>query len=214
MLSIYPTLPGLTYDVKWSPQFYNMATDTASSGADIDLGLAQYPLHDFELTYSVLRNNFDSIYGGTEFKTMMGFFLMIGGTKGRFLFDNPDDDTVIGQAEGTTDGVASTFGPLVRTFGVTDYNASEPVGWVDLVRPVNVYLDTVLQDPMSYSIIGDPCTQMLKFNDTPTTGQAITMDFSYYYYVKFPTNTNTFEKFMEKLWLLNKVVLHSCRAGA
>jgi len=37
---------------------------------------------------------------------------------------------------------------------------------------------------------------------------------SYYYYCKLANNSNTFEKFMERLWSLNKVSIHSCRPGA
>ena len=217
MPPIYPTLPGLTYDTKWSPIHYNMATQTSDTGADVDLGYAETPLHDFELTYSVLRDNFngyiDPNYNGTEFKTMMGFWLMLGGARGRFLFWNVDDNTVVAQSQGDTDGTSSTY-TLSRTFGVTDYNATEPVGYIDTTKTFNVYLDGVLQDPSTYDVLTAlPVNQQIKFHATPTAGQAITTDMSYYYYCKFPDNQNTFEKFMNQLWLLNTVKLHSCRAG-
>jgi hypothetical protein len=217
MLPLYPTLAGLTYNVKWSPEFFNMKTETTDSGADIDLALAPWPLHNFELTYSFLRNGFwndPEVYGGTEFQTMMGFFLSISGTVGRFLFLNPDDNSVTGQAVATTDGTTSVFGPLMRTFGVASYNASEPVGVVNTDETFNVYLDDVLQDPTSYELLGGPCDQQIKFYSTPASGQALTVDMSYYYYCKFPTNANTFEKFMNTLWMFSKVPIHSCRVGA
>lgn len=219
VLPIYPSLPGLTYDSKWSPQFFNMATATTDTGADIDLGFAEWPLHDFELTYSVLRNNFngyvDPNYHGTEFKTMMGFYLMMRGTLGRCLYLNPDDNSVTGQAVAVADGVATIYAPLQRTFGVADYNSTEPVGVVITTETLNVYLDAVLQDPSTYTIITTaPMSQQLKFNSAPTNGAVITIDMSYYYYCKLPDNANTFEKFMDQLWLFNKIVLHSCRLGA
>lgn len=218
VLPIYPTLPGLTYDTTWSPTFYNMDTDKTVSGADIDLGIAQYPTHDFELTYAVLRNDFFgdlNTYGGPEFKAMMGFFLMIGGTLGRFLFTNPDDNSVTAQPEFTTDGTTSVYGPVIRTFGTPVYNGSEPVGVIDTGSTFNVYFDGVLQNPSTYTVLtGDPCNQQIQFHSTPTAGKAVTVDMTYFYYVKFPENTNTFRKFMNQLWSLEKVTLHSCRPGA
>jgi hypothetical protein len=218
MLPLYPTLDGLTYDVTWEPQFFNMKTDTTETGADIDLSLSSWPLHDFELTYSVLRNGFwndPQRYGGTEFATLMGFFLQTQGTFGRFLFLNPDDNKITGQAVGTTDGVTSVYGPLMRTFGVADYNGTEPVGVVNTGATLVVYLDDVPQDSATYTILTDvPCLQQIKFNSTPAAGKAITIDMSYWYYCKLPSNANTFRKFMSTLWDLNKITLHSCRAGA
>ena len=121
-LPIYPPrdlLPGLTYGSKWSPS------------ADIDVGLAQYPLHDFELTYEMLRDGRNWGNGNAlptlEFRTMMGFHLQIGGTLGRFLFKNVDDHQVFQNVIGTGDGVTTTF-ILTRTFGANGFTATEPVG--------------------------------------------------------------------------------------
>ena len=37
---------------------------------------------------------------------------------------------------------------------------------------------------------------------------------SYYYYCKLADNSNSFEKFMDRIWALGKVTLHGCRPGA
>ena len=79
-LPVYPdrsVLPGLGFGVKWSPMFVNMPTAVASNGAEIDLGLAQYPLHEFELNYKFLHDwSARSGAEALEFKTLMGFFLL------------------------------------------------------------------------------------------------------------------------------------------
>lgn len=214
VLPIYPTLIGLGFNVKWAPVFFNAPTQTTSTGADIDLALADSPLHDFELTYEFLR---DSPFapGSVEFRTMMGFFLRIGGTNGRFLFNNPDDNYVSAEPVGTTDGATSVFGPLTRTYGVGDNVGVEPVGVLDLTRPYNVYLDGVHQDPSTYEwLTDDPANQQLKFGSTPAAGKAVTADYGFFYYCKFPDNTYTFEKFLHGVWLLSKINLHTCRPGA
>jgi hypothetical protein len=220
-LPIYPArdvLPGLAFSQKWSPTFFNMPTATTAVGADIDLGLAAYPLHDFELTYEFLR---DGVRWGRpgatlEFRTMMGFHLMIGGTLGRFLFRNVDDCQVWRNPIGVGDGATTAF-TLTRAFGARGYAGTEPVGQVNLGEPFNVYLGTAPApvDPATYAVnTAAPLANTVTFATAPAPGQVIAVDMSYYYYCKLSQNNNTFEKFMDRLWLLNKVTLHSCRPGA
>jgi hypothetical protein len=136
------------------------------------------------------------------------------GAFGRFLFKNPDDNSVVSQSVGTTDGLAFVFGPLSRTYGVGDNSGTEPVGYVDLTQPFNVYLDGVLQDHTTYEVLTvDPVSQQLKFFATPSAGKVITVDMSYFYYCKFVDSTLDFSKFMDRLWSLQKVSIKSCRAG-
>lgn len=211
---IYPgqdKLPGLGYNVKWTPKFYNMATQTTSSGAAIDLAFSDIPTHDFELTYEFLHDGISP----SEMKILMGFFLAMRGNWGRFLFENPDDNSVTGEIIGTTDSRKTLFGPIQRTYGWGEYAATEPVGQINTSVPAVVYLDSVLQDPSTYSwVTASPCRQYLQFNVAPAAGHIIVGDFSYYYYCKFSADSYTFEKFMDRLWTLGSIVIHSCRAGA
>ncbi|MGB8366356.1 MAG: DUF2460 domain-containing protein [Rhizomicrobium sp.] len=217
-LPIYPdasVLPGLGWSQKWSPEFFNMKTETTPTGADIDLAFAQYPLHNFELTYDFLRDRWFWVSASLEFKTMMGFFLQTGGSIGRFLFRNSDDHFIAAQQIGTGDGTTTTFGPIQRSFGANGYIASEPVGQIDTTKPILVRLGNIAQPSSIWTLdTATPLNQTITFATAPGLGVPITMDFSYFYYCKFPDNTNTFEKFMDRLWLLQKVSIKSCRPGA
>jgi hypothetical protein len=208
-LPVFPTLPGLAYSVKWTPRFYNMATQTVASGADIDLALSAYPLHDFELQYEFLRDG----NGTVEFKTLMGFVLQIAGSSGRFLFLNPDDNAVTGQVIGTGDGVATTF-TLARSFGAGGFAGVEPVGYVNNVG-LNVYDNGVLKTLGTHYTVSrtTPGAQTITFLVAPTSSHVITVDMGYWYYCKFPDNAQDFDKFMNGLWSLQKVLIHSCRPG-
>lgn len=209
MPPIYPTLPGLGYSVLWEPQFSNMPTAKSASGAELDLAIAANPLHMFTLTYNFLRDRF----GNTEFKTLMGFFLALNGNVGRFLFKNPDDYQVQQQAIGTTDGSTHVW-QLVRTYGDGNNSGTEPVGYVDLTQPFNVYLNGVLQPADTYSVAQTaPVNQELVFVGVPSSGQTITVDMNYFYYCKMSTPNMSFEKFMNQLWTLKKIELQSNRAG-
>lgn len=209
MPPVYPTLIGLTFNVMWTPQFSNMPTQKMASGAELDLALSKQPLHQFELTYDFLRDQF----GQTEFRTLMGFFLRLQGNVGRFLFSNPDDNTVVAQVIDTTDGAKHAF-QLVRTFGAGANSGTEAVGYVDLTQTFNVYLDAVLQAPSTYSVLTtEPVNQQVDFLSTPAAGKQITVDMTYYYYCKFLDPAITFEKFLHQVWLNKKVTLQSNRAG-
>jgi hypothetical protein len=221
-LPVYPgpdLLPGLTYNSKWSPNFVNMDTVTTASGADIDLGLAQDPLHDFELTYAFLRQGpraGPSLLAQIEFETLMGFHLAIGGTRGRFLYRNPNDAKTFRNQIATGDGVTTVF-TITRTFGANGFFGTEAVGQVDTAAPLNVYLGTSTTPvaPSLYTIsTATPCVNTIAFETAPAAGAAICLDMHYFYYCKLSANSNTFEKFMDSLWSLSKIVLHSCRAGA
>lgn len=218
VLPVYPDktlLKGLGFSTKWSPEFFNVPTESTASGADIDLALAQYPLHNFELTYNFLRDWRAPANASLEFRTLMGFWLMLGGTVGRFLFRNCDDNFAAAQLIGTGDGATTTFGPIVRTFGANGYWGSEPVGQIDSTQPVTVRLGDTVQASSSYTVNSStPLNQTITFSAAPASGTPIYMDFGFFYYCKFAENSNTFEKFADRLWLLQKVALKSCRLGA
>jgi hypothetical protein len=182
-----------------------------TTGAQLDVGLADSPLHQFDLTYEVLRDQFNG--SPPEFRIMGGFFGAISGNLGRFLFPWVDDRSVQKQIIATTDGTAHQW-PLVRTFGEGDYSWTEPVGYVDLLQDFNVYFDDVLQDHSQYTVVQTvPGLQQLDWVSTPSAGKVITVDMSYYYYCKLADDNLSFEKFMRQLWALKKIKLQSCRAG-
>jgi hypothetical protein len=219
---VFPTLPGLGFSVHWKPQFINAKTATAASGADIDVALADTPLHDFELTFNFLRDG-AGWQGGTnglgpiqsiEWRTLAGFVLQMQGTVGRCLFKWKDDCSVTGQNIGTTDGTTRIW-TLVRTLGAGGYGGTEPIGWLDQTQPFNLYLGGVLQAPSTYALLTSVgAEQQIDFNAAPAAGQTITCDMTYFYYCKLSENAQDFEKFMNQLWKLGKLTLHSCRPGA
>jgi hypothetical protein len=214
----FPELPGLTYDVVRRPRW---ETDPAAhvSGREVRVGYFQRPIYEWDLIYDGLRD-FPCGVIPSELKRLEGFFLRVGGRRDAFLYWDPDDNTVVGQAIGTTSGAVG-YG-LVRTYGDPAYGASitEPVGWVNLDLPFNVYLDGVLQSPATYVVYQNsvpysaaPGQQVLVFTVNPGSGHAITVDMSYYFYARFGEDYIDFEKFAELFWLLRKVTLVSERLG-
>lgn len=217
-LPVYPgksLLKGLTYSSKWTPRFF-VQTAVAATGAETDVPIAQYPLHDFELTYKFLRDGvgWNDALSALEFRTMMGFHLMMQGSAGRCLYQNPDDNQVWRQPLGTGDGSTTAF-TLIRTFGANGYTAAEPVGQVDPTT-INVYLGTSTTPvaPALYTInIANPVANTITFVTPPSAGTPVSIDMSYFYYCKLVNDAPQFEKFMNRLWALGKVQLRSLRPG-
>jgi hypothetical protein len=208
----FPSLIGLGYDVKWTPTFFNQSQKTLT-GASIDIGLASSPLHTFEFTYNFLRSDATNY----ELQNLMGFYQLMGGQLGRFLYDNPDDDSVTGQEIGIGDGTTTSF-LLTRTLGAGIWgdNALEPIGYFNFDAGQTVRIGGTVFAPSNYTINATtPGNQILTFTTvTPGSGQAITIDYSYFYFCKFAEDAPVFAKFANLFWAIQKVAIQNCRAGA
>src|SRR5579871_1488404 len=118
MTAIFPSLPGLAWSVRKSPHFATRVQRSVS-GRTLRLLDQPAPVWNFTLTWDFLRDSHD-VRGGPgpgtgydELRTLMGFFLAQQGRFQPFLFDDPSDDSVTGQAIGTGDGSTRAF-QLVR----------------------------------------------------------------------------------------------------
>jgi uncharacterized protein (TIGR02217 family) len=208
MPDVYPTLPGLSYSVIKRPKFFT-GKGTSQSGREVRYAYAATPLWEWDLTYPDFLPDFAAAGAATpsDFKTLVGFYLAQAGALRGFLFSDPDDNTVTAQPIGTTDGVTTNW-TLQRTFGGSDGSASEPVGYIDVSKPFHVYLNGVLQDPSTYDVLTThPVAQVLKFHVAPAADYAITVDMTYWFYVRFKEDTYDFEKFMDRLWSTKMLTL-------
>lgn len=210
MPSIYPTLKGLAFSTKRKP-IYSMDTQMAASQREVRVGYTEFPVWEWELKYTYLP---DGVFQGTtnsDYKSMVGFFLSVRGGLLPFLFKDPSDNTVTAQGVDTTDGISQQW-RLYRTYGEAVGSGIEPVGYVNVSEPFRVYLDGILQDSSTYTVITTtPYQQQLRFNAVPTTGQVITVDMSYYFYVRFKATELDMEQFMENLWAADKIILRSLK---
>ena len=215
MPDVYPDLPGRTYSVFRRPKFMTAPPQVHSSGREVRINYAQYPLWEFELTYSVLRDQ-PGRDGSTEYRTMLGFFMQQQGNLNGFLFPDPIDNQVERQLFVQTTTASTTYGPLVRSLGAGGFNGTEPVGYVDLTQPFRLYVDDTLvsSSDATWGYTVDqttPVNQQVVFNSATPTGHTLKVDMSYFYYVRFSDPTLEFEEFMWRLHQLKTVKLESLR---
>jgi uncharacterized protein (TIGR02217 family) len=205
MTAIFPSLPGLAWSVTKAPRFATRI-QRAVSGRELRILDQPYPIWTWTLAYSLLRDKWDARGSGglgagyDELRTIAGFFLQQQGAFQPFLFDDPTDGTVTGQAIGTGNSSTSVF-QLVRSMG----GCAEPMAAPNTVSAV--YFNGVLQSPAGYAV--DTNTGLVTFTAPPPAGQSITADFTYRFRVRFADDTAEFENFMYQLWQLKQIKLQS-----
>jgi uncharacterized protein (TIGR02217 family) len=205
MTAIFPTLPGLVWSVSKTPRFATRI-QRAVSGRELRVVEQPNPIWTWTLTYTLLRDAHDTRaasgpgVGHDELRTLMGFFLQQQGAFQPFLFDDPTDDQVNGQALGTGDGSAAMF-QLARSMA----GFAEPITAPNAVSAI--YFNGVRQSVSGYDV--DSTTGLVTFASPPAAGQLITADFTYYFRARFADDTAEFENFLYQLWALKQIKLQS-----
>jgi uncharacterized protein (TIGR02217 family) len=213
---IFPTAQGLKWDLQKTPVFSTLIQKSAS-GRSLRAAFYQYPIYRYDLSYDILRDD----VAHNELKTLMGFYLARQGAFDSFLYVDPSDNIVTGQAIATGDGVTAAF-QLIRTYG----GFIEPC--LDIQAPISptpvlyIYVNGVLQD-VSYYDIKSYAGTISYFNGGMLTFKAghipgavpITANFSYYKRVCFleysddgqvsGSSSNSFNQFMYNLWELSSL---------
>ena len=205
MALIFPTLPGLAWNVTKTPTFQTRI-QRAASGRELRALDYPYPLWQFALVYDFLRDN--PAAGYDELRTLVGFFMLCQGAFGTFLFEDPSDSQVTGQQIGIGNASTTVF-QLQRAMGTTPPGGGffEPIQAPNFVRAV--YLNGITQNPTTYSV--DPTTGLVTFSTAPGSGMIITADFTYYFRCRFTDDKYDFEHFMHRLWQLKKLTFMSVR---
>jgi hypothetical protein len=199
-----PSLMGLSWSRHKKPGFSTRVAGHAS-GREVRVALMEYPLYEFEAVYSGLASSATAAFAGlgsTSLQTIMGFFLQLQGQFGTFLYTDPDDNSVTGQAFATGNGTTTSF-MMMRSLG----GFLEPVGWVTGVT--NVYLNGTAQSGSTYSL-ATPNT--LVFTSAPGNGVTVSADFSYAFNCRFLDDQMDFEEFMSNLWKLDSMKFRSVKS--
>ncbi len=196
---IFPQLAGQGWSVHKRPSF---ATRVAGhvSGREVRSPYYAQALYEFELTFDALATS--AGYGGvgaSSLQTLFGFYLACQGQLGTFVYLDPSDGAVTGQAIATGDGTTKSF-TLVRSLG----GVAETVSFVQQVNAVRVA--GVAQTGFS---IAPPNT--LTLATAPASGAAITADFTYGFLCRFLDDQEDFENVMSGLWKVASLKFRSVR---
>jgi len=164
---------GTGFPVARSPVF-DTTVQTAISGKETRIARQSIPRRKYELTINAARSS--AAFASTEYQYVVGFFAQLLGQFDTFLYQDPDDNLVIGQAIGIGDGVTTAF-QLVRSFG----GFIEPVLAPNATAGVSVYLNGVITAAYTLSIWGSTNPGVVNFNTPPGAGVVITANINYYW---------------------------------
>ena len=200
---LFPALPGQGWSVRKKPTF---ATIVAShvSWREVRDALYVDPLWQFELTFDGLASDAASYpgLGAESLQALMGLFLQCQGQWGTFLYVDPSDNFVSGQALGVGDGATTSF-PLARALG----GFLEPVGWATSVSLVTV---AGAAQSSGWTLTAP---NSLVFATAPASGAAIAASFAYAFVCRFDDDAAEFEQAMQNLWRLDSLKFRSVRSS-
>ena len=192
---IYPSLPGLKPTMRRRPEWKSDIIE-AWSGEETVIGRRQFPRWRYTLSYEVLS----STAALPERAQLMAFFNRHRGMGESFLFVDEEDNAVVDQAFGTTDGVTTIF-QLVRM--IDDW--VEPV-WAVTGTPVIKRAGATLTAGTDYTI---GSMGQLVLTAAGVSGNALTWTGSYAMRVRFGRDDLEFERFLQGLWQVGSVELLS-----
>lgn len=215
--TLWPTLKGLRWDVKMTPEFFGFEHKSVAPGFDTELSFGPDPLYHFECEYEVLRER----PGFDERRALQSFFEARRGKWQSFLLymptltQNPDDGIATGQVL-TPD--VNGYAPIVVTRQYRTETIYELAGVNGNPgrRPL-FYMNGTLLSSSQYTVRGPGLetaggtypglvVQLL----IGVTGQ-VTADFTWYYRVRFEQSKQEFNLFCYLLWEAQQVKLISTR---
>lgn len=201
-----PTLAGLTWSRHRKPGFKTRIAKHVS-GREVRSPLMQYPIYEFEATYSGMlasaspKANVANL-GANSQQLFEDFFEQMQGQSGTFLYVDPNDNTVTGQLLGVGDGSTKVF-TFARTQPGGGFNM--PVGWVTTIN--NVYVSGVSTGAYTFA-----APNTLTMTAAPAAAAQVTADFVYAFNCRFSDDTMDFEEFMSQLFRLQKVTFQSVKS--
>jgi uncharacterized protein (TIGR02217 family) len=201
-------ISGVAWSVTKAPTMQTRI-QRAVSGRELRVLDYPAPLWQFDLTFSFLRDQWDTRGGGLgagydELRTLFALYLACYGAYGTFLFSDPTDNQRSGQYLGTGNSSTAQF-QLLASYGPPGAPLfTAPVNAVDAITAV--YVNGITQNPATYSYAaGLNSTGIITFTEPPPNEASITVDFSFYFRCRFVDDSYTFENFMCQLWELKKL---------
>ena len=204
-LSIFPTLPGMGWPVKKSPEWHNLSSRTAATFTYRATDWT-YPIWHFDIPFNFLR----AMATPAELETLFGLFGGNLGPDGQFLFDDPSDDTVYPATPatiGTGTGVITQF-QLTRPFYTS---GGTQIGTEPIIAPqpgAILYLNGVAQSASTYTI---GATGLVTFATPPGNGVTVAWSGKFWYVCRFEDDGLPFETIYQKMWKLGALKFQSVK---
>jgi len=204
--NLFPSLPGLSWSVKRTPQWRTIVQENAS-GMEVAAGLMAYPLWTWELTYDLLKSNIPRS-GQTypDLQILVSFFNSQYGRIIPFHYEDPLDKSAFNQVFGIGDGATTTF-QLMRQFGGFYEPVFAPHGTVFVYyKSGGEWVEYEGTTEFTVDIHG-----LVTFATAPADELQLAWSGSYYWLVRFLDDASDFENFMNNLWQNKQISFRSVK---
>lgn len=189
---IFPEFKGRTWGTVRT-QVWSTEVQTASSGREVRVGRWSTPRWRWRFSLELLRSSLSRL----EFQKFTGFCGASQGAFSSFLYRDPEDCRMSGQAVATGNGTTKSF-QVVRTAGVAGYGTlTEPVRAVKASDPAPVIYIAGVELESGWSI---DSAGLLTFTTAPDMGAEITADFDFYWRCRFVEDELGLENFLHERW--------------
>lgn len=217
--AVFPFLVGAGWPVN-KKQTWSAVVAAHTSGREVRTQLWQNPVWEFEMTINALDSSTNGMYGAVgarSLQTLLGFYGMMAGSFGTFIYYDVTDYYVAPvQTFGVGDGATTTF-QLIRTLGGMTESVIAPVnsattlyfnsGNVAAIAP-EIYSNGTLVGSSTYSIVNGAVT----FNTPPISGAVLTWTGYFGFLCRFSDDNLEFSQTMWNLWEAKSVKFKSLRA--
>lgn len=202
---VFPTLRGLTFGVERTHEWSNTVMESVS-GKETRAAYWASARYTWTLNFEFLRVS----TAFPEFQNLWSFFSARQGRYDSFLYTDYIDFTVTGSALGSGDSTNRNF-QLARQFGGSSA-INEPILAPNTVSKVAVAGSSISSTAFTVHSWGSSLPGIVSFSTfAPSSGQAVSADFTYYFPVRFDDDVTTFSQFMYNLWENKKIVLKSLK---
>lgn len=196
--AIFPSFPGIEFPTVKQPTW---ATRKQTSISGREVAVADYlnPRWLFTVSYSVLH---DEVFGSfdSELRTLMDFVNERMGGFDTFLFTDPTDFEITGQFIGQGDGTTTQY-QLIRQL--------VPGGFAEFITAPNTVSNVYVNGIPTTFTVNNSTGVVTITGGTPGVGLNITADFTYYFRVRFATDTLGFSRFNFAMWELKELKMIS-----
>lgn len=184
--AIFPTLPGLSFDMQCNSQFTTVV-HTPVAGREVRAAFSAYPLWLFSLNFDFLD---DTPEGEADLATLHGFILQRRGRFDSFLYEHRTANAVTDQWLGLGNGVKTDW-PLKRAWGGFVEPVENPKSQAVITR------DGEMVGAADYSI--SP-TGLVSFAAPPAEGAILRWSGGYYFRCRFESDETDFTEFLDRLY--------------
>jgi len=199
---------------------------SAPNKVELRIPQTRNPIWKYTLVYDYVKDYLDSVSSFspyTDLQVLQGFYAARNGKFEDFLLRDPDDNSVgpalnpdstpnlNAQLQVVNDGAGNYYSPIQRNLGgLFLEDITDVIGMIAVfTSPIGVYANGALQFPVVNYTIGGPGLVIpgysfsglyLAWTAPPAT--PVTAQFQFYYRVRFDTDSQDFEKFLNKMWTI------------